>query len=85
MSKSRFIFLCLLPNIIFGFIPLIIWIFLPNDIGPISQIVFTFAFCSIGMGAGDYLNVFNASIQMPKGSMTQLSGFNSYWYMPVEK
>ncbi|WP_062110017.1 DUF3267 domain-containing protein [Bacillus niameyensis] len=81
ISKGRFIFLSLLPNIVFGFIPLIIWIFLPHDLA-ITEIVFSFAFLSLLFGVGDYLNVFNATFQMPKGSLQQLSGMNSYWYMP---
>ncbi|MCC8191707.1 MAG: hypothetical protein LIO41_01495 [Ruminococcus sp.] len=35
---------------------------------------------SIGMGFGDYYNVFNALTQMPKGS-TYLYGLNSWWYV----
>lgn len=79
-SKRRFIFLSLLPNAVFGLLPLIVWLFLPES--RISDIVFSFAIFSLFMGVGDYLNVFNASTQMPKGSITQLSGFHSYWYMP---
>jgi len=81
-SKSRFIFLSLLPNMIFGFIPLIVWIFIPIEFILISKIVLSFATFSLLMGIGDFLNVFNAVTQMPKNSMTQLSGFHSYWYMP---
>lgn len=81
-SKSRFIFLSLLPNIVFGFIPLIVWIFIPPEFSQISEIVFSFASFSLLMGIGDFLNVFNATIQMPKRAITQLSGFHSYWYLP---
>lgn len=77
MSKARFIFMSLLPNIIFGFIPYIIWLIFP-------QLLFmgVFGTLSIGMGAGDYYNVFNAATQMPKGARTYLYKFNSFWYMP---
>lgn len=77
MSKARFIFMSLLPNIIFGFIPYIIWLIFP-------QLLFmgVFGTLSIGMGAGDYYNVFNAATQMPKGARTYLYIFNSFWYMP---
>ena len=34
------------------------------------------------MGIGDYYNVINALIQMPKGARTYLYGFHSYWYLP---
>lgn len=77
MSKSRFIFMSLLPNIVFGFVPYIIGMIFP-------QLTFLLAFgtVSIGMGAGDYYNVFNAATQMPKGAKTYLYKFNSFWYMP---
>lgn len=81
-SKKRFIFLSLLPSIIFGFIPLIAWIFIPSELSQISDIVFSFAGFSLMFGVGDFLNVFNAATQMPKNSITQLSGFHSYWYLP---
>ena len=77
MSKSRFIFMSLLPNIVLGIIPYLIFIFNPNLVvlGALGAI-------NISSGAGDYLNVFNAITQMPKGSRTYLHHFNSCWYMP---
>ncbi len=80
ISKARFIFMSLLPNIIFGFIPMIIWLFVPG--GDFSNYLFAFSAICLSFGCGDYMNVFNAMVQMPKGSVQQLSGFNSYWYMP---
>ena len=77
MSKSRFIFMSLLPNIVFGFIPFIIYLIYPpmNILGSLGLL-------AICMGTGDYYNVYNAVTQMPSGSRTYLYQFNSYWYMP---
>ena len=36
-------------------------------------------------GCGDMMNVINAAIQMPRGSVTQAAGLNSYWFMPEDK
>ena len=79
MSKGRFIFMSLLPNLVFGFIPYCIGMIFP-------QMIFLLALgcMAIGMGAGDYYNVFNALRQMPKGAKTYLYQFNSYWYMPED-
>lgn len=77
MSKSRFIIMSLLPNIVFGFIPYIIFL-----INPDYSFLGTLGFLAIGMGAGDYYNVYNAMTQMPKGARTYLYQFNSYWYVP---
>lgn len=80
MSKSRFILMSLLPNIVFGFVPYGIGMLFP-------QFPFFLAFgtLSIGMGAGDYYNVWNALTQMPKGARTYLYQFHSFWYMPIQK
>ncbi len=77
MSKNRFIFLSLLPNILFGFLPYMAALILPS-----LTILGTFGAFSISMGAGDYYNVFHALTQMPKGARTYLYQFNSFWYMP---
>ena len=77
MGKARFIFMSLLPNIVFGLIPYLIFLANPNLVfwGAVGAF-------NLSAGAGDYLNVFNAIAQMPNGSRTYLHHFNSYWYMP---
>ncbi len=77
MSKARFVFMSMLPNLVFGFIPFIIFLIFPKLI-----ILGSLGAIAIGMGAGDYMNVFNAVTQMPKGARTYVYSFNSYWYMP---
>lgn len=77
MSKQRFIFMSLLPNIVFGFIPYMI-----SFLGIQYLTLAVLGVIAIGMGAGDYYNVFNALIQMPKGARTYLYQMNSYWYIP---
>lgn len=79
MSKGRFIFMSLLPNIVFGFIPYTIGMIFPNLI-----CLVVLGICAISSGAGDYYNVFNAITQMPKGARTYLYQLNSYWYIPCE-
>ncbi|WP_300684028.1 DUF3267 domain-containing protein [Acutalibacter sp. 1XD8-36] len=76
MSKSRFIFMSLLPNLVFGLTPYIIGMALPN----LATAMFG-AICT-GMGAGDYYNIFNTLTQVPKGGRVYNHGFNSYWYLP---
>ena len=79
MSKSRFIIMSLLPNIVLGFIPYLIFL-----INPEWTLLGVFASFNIASGAGDYLNVFNAITQMPKGARTYLHHFSSYWYIPED-
>lgn len=75
MSKARFVFMSMLPNIVFGIVPYVLFL-INHDWLLIGMIG---AFC-IGMGFGDYVNVFNALTQMPKGAKTYLCGFHSYWH-----
>ncbi len=75
MSKLRFIMMSLCPNIVFGFIPFIIFLIFPN-----LTILGTLGALAIGAGVGDYYNVFNCLTQVPKGAKIYNSGFHSYWY-----
>ncbi len=77
MSKARFVFMSMLPNLVFGFVPFILFL-----IHPSWTLLGTLGAFAIPMGAGDYYNVFNALTQMPKGAKTYMYGFGSYWYMP---
>lgn len=77
MTKARFVFMSMLPNLVFGFLPFVLFLIFPSQLW--------LGLCgamNIGSGAGDYLNVFNALTQMPKGSLCFMSGNRSYWYIP---
>ena len=79
MTKGRFIFMSMLPNLVFGFIPYILYMIWPNLV-----VLGALGALAIPAGFGDYMNVFNAATQMPKGSLTYLYKTNSYWFMPKE-
>ena len=74
MSKSRFIFMCMLPNLVFGFLPFIIWCIFPSltFLGYLGAL-------AIGAGGGDYMNVFNTITQVPNGAKVYMHGMNSFW------
>jgi len=76
MSKSRFIFMSLLPNLLFGLLPYLIGMALP-DLG-----LAAFGAICIGIGGGDYYNVFNTLTQVPNGAKVYTYQFHSYWYLP---
>lgn len=80
MTKARFVFMSLLPNLVFGLIPYVIGMIVPQMVG----LLFLGAL-ALSMGAGDYYNVYNALTQMPKGAKTYLYKFNSYWYLPKDE
>ena len=76
-TKTRFIIMSLMPNIVFGFLPYIIFMINPEWVS-----LGMFGALCISMGAGDYINVFNAATQMPKGALCYMHGFGTWWYMP---
>lgn len=77
MTKARFVFLSLLPNLVFGWLPFLLFLLQPHWLfmGAMGAI-------SIPMGIGDYYNVYNCLTQVPKGAAVYMSGMHSYWYMP---
>lgn len=75
MSRRRFIFMSLCPNIVLGVIPYVLFLIFPHLTG-----LGVFGTICTGMGFGDYINVYNALTQMPKDAKTYLSGMHSYWY-----
>ncbi len=80
MSKSRFVFLSLLPNALVGLIPYTLGMIFPQ-----ALFLTIFGVLCLGAGFGDYYNIFNALTQMPKGARTYMYQFNSYWYLPEDK
>lgn len=80
MTKTRFVLMSLAPNIVFGFIPLLIfWL------NPTWFALGFFARLTVGMGAGDYYNVFNCLTQVPRGALVYMNGMKSYWFVPKEE
>lgn len=72
-GKWRFVLMSLLPNIILGIIPYIIFLF-----NPVYGAMGTFGAMALAMGVGDYLNVYNALTQVPENGkvfMYQMSTF----------
>ena len=77
LSKWKFIFMCMLPNIVFGFIPFVIFLIKSKLI----ILGFLGAMC-ISYGMGDYYNVWNTIRQVPRNGLVFAKGHNSYWYIP---
>jgi hypothetical protein len=76
MSRRHFVLTCLCPNIVLGFIPYITFLLFPEIVG-----LGLFGIICIGMGFGDWINVYHAVKQMPWNAKTYLCGMHSYWYV----
>ena len=77
MSKTRFIGMSMLPNLVFGFVPFMLFL-----INPSWVFLGTLGALAIPAGAGDYMNVFNTIRQVPKGAKVYMNGMHTYWYLP---
>ncbi len=80
MSKAKFIFKCMLPSIVLGFVPLIVFF-----INPDLRVLGTFGALGIATAAGDFYNVRNALFQMPGGAWAYMHKYNTFWYIPKEQ
>lgn len=78
MTKKRFVFMSILPTVIFGFVPFAVGVIFPS-----LYWLAIFGAINIGSGAGDFINIYNALTQVPKGGLIYMCGFHSYWYKPT--
>lgn len=76
ISKLKYIIMCLLPNIIFGFIPFIMFLIFPE-----LNILGTMGMIAITGGVGDYYNVYNAIKQVPNKATMYMNKMDTYWYV----
>ena len=77
ISKKRFIFMSLLPNIVLGLFPFLLFLIFPN-----LHIIGTIGIMNIAAGSGDYFNAYMAYTQMPDNALTFLYQEHSYWLLP---
>lgn len=80
VSKKRFIWISIAPNLFLGFIPYILYIIGVFDFSiQASNIIGLISFFMIFAGVGDYLNIYNTIRQVPKGSKVINYGLHSFW------
>ena len=80
MTKFKYIYTCLLPNIFLGIIPYITFLVNP-------QITFLgiFSLICIGIGSKDFIDIYNIISQVPNNSKIYLSQDKIYWYKLLSK
>ena len=80
VSKKRFIIICLMPLIILGIIPFIIWLFIAEYLNPIINIIYIIITWYMIFGSqGDLANVYNTIKQVPKNADIIGYGYHSYY------
>ena len=81
ISKTRFIWMSIAPNLILGFIPFILFIIGVFDFNNfLNDLIGFTSWMMIISGIVDYLNIYNAIRQVPNKAYVINSGFHSFWF-----
>ena len=80
ISKVRYIYMSLMPYFVLSVLPAICMYFVQLN-GLRKQLFIGYLSYSGLSCGGDFLNVFNALIQMPRKSKEVLNKMNSYWFI----
>lgn len=78
ISKRRFIFMNLLPAIVFGLIPLIIWLFV-SPYTLFAKVLFSVGFINVITCGNDYMNVIKTVRSVPMSAKIQTTGVRVYY------
>ena len=80
VSKLRFIIICMAPTVLLGFVPFWLGVLFRNQIPAMGVIIAIEIgiFCTL-MGVGDFYNIYNATNQIPNGSILFNDGLSTYW------
>ncbi|MBU3157531.1 DUF3267 domain-containing protein (plasmid) [Clostridium estertheticum] len=80
IAKVRYICTLLLPAVILGVIPLLVWTFIPNYNITFNSILFILGSACLAIAVGDLCNLVHVIREMPKNSKMMVSGLNCYYY-----
>lgn len=84
VSRNRFIVVNILPSIILGIIPLLMYLIIPKEYASAATILFAVAFLHIGGSYADYINIVHL-LRLPAKSIIQISGEKIYWSRKGDK
>ena len=78
LSRKKFIFMSLLPSIMFGLLPLIAWLFV-SPYTYFAKVLFSVGFINIITGGKDYMNVIKTVRYVPRTAKIQMAGLKVYY------
>lgn len=80
ISKRRYMITLIVPLIIIGLIPLLIWTFVPFNNITLSSIILILSSGNLGGASNDLYNLYQVIKVMPKNSYMITSGTNCYYF-----
>ena len=78
MTRNRFIVVNMLPSLILGVVPLMMYMVVPSSYVFASTILCVFSLIHVGSGYVDYLNIVHL-LRLPSDVKIQISGAKIYW------
>lgn len=78
IKKQRYIIMALLPTLVLGIMPFLIWLFIPAMDVTVGSIIFAFSIGSLSMSIGDMFNVLIAIKKMNHNSYLITSAMQIY-------
>lgn len=78
IKKKRYIIMALLPTLVLGIVPLVVWLCITSMNVTLGSIIFAFSIGSLSMSIGDIFNVLVALKKMTRESLLVTSGTQSY-------
>ncbi len=83
LTRNRFIVVNLVPSLLLGFVPLVLFMAIPHTYESASTILCVFSLVHLGCGYVDYLNIIHL-IKVPSTAIIQISGEKILWYEQAE-
>lgn len=80
LKKSRYLLIALMPTVVLGIVPFVIWLCFPSLNEIISSILFSFSIGSLSMCIGDIYNAILVAIKMKRNSVLITSKTSIYYY-----
>ncbi len=78
LKKGRYLGMLLMPAVILGILPFLVWCFLPGIPSFWGSALFACSLGSLGMCVGDFYNAVLAAVKMPPDSRLVTSGMDCY-------
>ncbi|MBR5581597.1 MAG: DUF3267 domain-containing protein [Treponema sp.] len=83
MTRNRFLLVCIMPIVVLGVLPLILWLFIPPILVFLNSFFFYFYLVGLFGGVGDLLAVWYI-MKIPATALVQNEGFDTYYSKDIK-
>lgn len=80
LGKYRYIFMAVMPTVVLGIVPFLVWLFFPDINVAAGSVLFGFSIGSLSMSIGDIYNILLSGCKMKRQSVLVTSGKDCYYF-----